>query len=41
MAYKHYFSLDLALMPTVLLAVRLERCQPERHLWWFVGLPPS
>jgi len=41
MAPKHFFSLDLALMPTMLLAIRLERCQPDRHLWWFVSLPPS
>jgi len=40
MAHKHFFSLDLALMPTMLFAIRLERCQPDRHLWWFVGLPP-
>jgi len=35
------FSLDLALMPTMLLAIRLGRCEPDRHLWWFVSLPPS
>jgi hypothetical protein len=32
MAPKHFFPLDLALMPTMLLAIRLERCQPDRHL---------